>query len=204
MKPKGSITSILFSSNERPFGLKWEEWTILWWKWFLAIPKENNPALDNTGEKSTINQSYANVWFLASTIGGKVERIVKIPSGTAVLFPVINVTASKSENPALKTESELRSFVKANMDDIEKKQAFIDDQEIVISEDFRVKTPPFEFSYPVDNIFGAQTGPAKGVGDGYWIFLKPLSKGEHHIRTSGSCLSGKIQIDANIRLIVEN
>lgn len=199
---KGSITSILFRSDDKPFGITWEEWTTKWWKWFLSFPKANNPAFDDTGEKIGRHQPDPNVWFLAGNIGGTTERIIKIPSGKAILFPIINVTISFSENPALKTDSDIISFVKSQIDDIGEKQANIDGEELNISQDFRVKSPPFDFSYPSDNIFDARDGPTRGAGDGYWIFLKPLPPGEHTIKTLGSCLSGKILINSNLKLII--
>jgi hypothetical protein len=204
MNHKDNVMSILFSSKERPFGQSWQYWTTRWWLWFLSIPKTDSPAIDNTGEKSSVEQSDSNVWFLASTISGRAVRTVKIPSGKALLFPIINVTISNSENPTLNTDTDLISFVNREMDDIVKKQASIDEEDIHISENFRIQSPPFNFSYPPNNIFGAQEGPTRGVGDGYWIFMRPLQPGKHTIRTYGSCMSGKIQIDAAIQLIVEN
>jgi hypothetical protein len=204
MIPRNNVMSLLFCSKERPFGRTWQYWTTRWWQWFLSIPKVNSPAIDNTDEKSCVEQPDPNVWFLATTIGGRVERTVKIPSGKAVLFPVINVTISNSEDPTLNTDTDMISFVRRHMDDIVKKQASIDGEDLLISEKFRAQSPPFDFSYPPNNIFGAQEGPTRGAGDGYWIFMRPLQPGKHTIRTYGSCMSGKIQIDASIQLIVEN
>jgi hypothetical protein len=46
----------------------------------------------------------------------------------------------------------------------------------------RVQSPLFSFSFPNNNIFGAQGGPSQSVADGYYVFLKPLSPGKHDIR----------------------
>lgn len=204
MTSKNNVNSFLFGPKERPFGHSWRFWTTRWWQWFLSIPKANSPAITDTDEKSWVQQLDPNVWFLASTIDGSIERTIKIPSGKAILFPVINVTISYSEDQALKTDADMISFVKRHMDDIVKKQASIDGEDLFISEEFRVKSPPFDFSYPPNNIFGAQEGPTRGVGDGYWIFMRSLQPGEHTIRTYGSCMSGKIQIGSKFHLIVES
>jgi hypothetical protein len=201
---RNNIMSLLFQSKERPFGHTWQYWTTRWWQWFLSIPKVDSPAMDTTGKKSSVNQSDPNVWFLASTTGGRVERTVRITSGKALLFPIINVTISNAEDPTLNADTDMISFVKRHMDDIVEKRASIDGEDLFISEKFRVKSPLFEFSFPPNNIFGAQQGPTKGVGDGYWIFMRPLQPGIHNIRTYGSCMSGKIQIGVGIKLIVEN
>ena len=197
------VISLLFSSKERPFGHTWQYWTTKWWRWFLSIPKVNSPAIENGHKNSNLDQPDPKVWFLASTIGGSVERTVRIPSGKAVLFPVINITISNSEDQTLKTDADMFSFVRRHMEEIVKKQASIDGNDLFVSEDLRVKSAPFNFSYPPDNIFGAIAGPTRGVGDGYWIFMKPLQVGNHTIKTHGSCMSGRIQIVADIKLIVE-
>ena len=122
--------SLFYSvSQERPFGYTWQYWTTKWWQWFLSIPKGESPVTYNADKNSCISSSDPNVFFLASTIGGRVERTVKIPSGKAVLFPVINVTISNSEEPALNTDSEMISYVKNLMDDIVEKQANIDGED---------------------------------------------------------------------------
>jgi hypothetical protein len=199
-----NLPTMMYRLDEQPFGKSLEEWTTKWWQWFLSIPIENNPAYDNTGEKSGVNQIDPNVWFLAGTTGGGAERTIGIPAGKSVLFPLINVTTSYSENPSLKTEEEMISFVNAHMKDIAKKEISIDGEDLIISDNHRVQSPSFEFFFPANNIYGAREGLTRGVGDGYWIFLKPLSPGIHIIRTSAACMSGRIQIGVNIKLIVDN
>jgi hypothetical protein len=193
----------MYSLNERPFGKSWQEWTALWWQWFFSIPKENHPAYDDTGERWNVDQDDPNVLFLAGTTAGKAERTITIPAGKAVLFPVINFAISYSEDPGLRTEAELITLAESNIDDIVKKEADIDGADLLISEKHRVRSKPFNFSFPTNNIYGVRDGSTRGVGDGYWIFLKPLCPSKHNIRTSGSCLSGRIQIDVNIELIIK-
>ena len=200
---KSDISKMMYGSDEEPFGRTWQEWTTKWWQWFLSTPVEKHPAWDKTGENGCVNQDDPNVWFLAGTTGGRADRIISIPEGRAVLFPVINVTTSYLENPHLKTEDDMISFVKSHMKEIAKKLASIDGEDILISDDFRVRTNVFEFTFPPNNIYGVDSGPTKGVGDGYWVFLKPLSSGIHTIGTSGACMSGRVQIDVNIQLKVK-
>jgi|SRR5215831_2608324 len=194
----------MFSRQETPFGRSWEEWTAKWWQWFLTIPIIEHPAYDKTGEKAGINQFDPNVWFIAGTTGGKAERAIFIPPGKAILFPVINVTTSYSENPSLKTIADLELFVNDQMNDIARKEVIIDGEQILVSEMYRVKSPEFQFSFPPDNIYGVQAGQTTGVGEGYWIFLRVLSPGKHTIKTAGACMSGRIQISVDIELTVSD
>ena len=200
MALKSTGTIQMYTLKERPFGYPWEEWTVRWWKWFLAIPKEIHPAYDETGEKYAIGQTDPNTIFLAGTTGGISKRSINIVAGKAVLFPVINFSVSYTENPNLKTDEELISYARSQMEDIVKKEVNIDGVDLTISENNRVNSPPFDFSFPVNNVFGLNDGPTRGAGDGYWIFLKPLTPGKHTLRTFGTCMSGRIQIGVNIDL----
>ena len=62
----------LFARNEKPFGDSWEQWTTKWWQWLLSIPKDVNPALDNTGELFSLATQDKNskVIFLPGNLGG--------------------------------------------------------------------------------------------------------------------------------------
>jgi hypothetical protein len=193
---------MMYKLVEHPFGKSWEEWTVKWWRWFLSTPKDNHPAFDKTGENASINQIDQNVWFLAGTTGGTAERTITIPPKMSILFPIINVTTSYLENPRLKTDQEMISFVDSHMRDIARKEASIDGKTITISGDFRIQSPLFKFSFPPRNIYNVHPGSTTGVGDGYWIFLRPLSSGIHTINTSGACMSGRIQINTKIKLII--
>ena len=58
-----------FTSESRPYGLTYGQWTVMWWKWFLSTPKAVNPILDESGKFASVNQPDKYVWFLAGKIG---------------------------------------------------------------------------------------------------------------------------------------
>ena len=78
-----------FTPDERPYGLTYGQWTVKWWQWLLGIPKESNPAIDDTGNNASANQYDPYVWFLAGTfVGAKVpHRVCNIPAERAIFFP---------------------------------------------------------------------------------------------------------------------
>jgi hypothetical protein len=202
MRLEISNSKMMYTLDERPFGCSWEDWTTRWWKWFLTISKENHPAFDETGENYAIGQTDPDALFLAGTAGGYAKRTIATTASKALLFPVINHIISYAENPDLKTDHELILFTTSHTDDIVRKELNIDGINFEISENFRVISPPFDFSFPTNNVFGVKEGPTRGAGDGYWVFLRPLSVGQHKIRTFGSCMSGRIQIGLDLDLIV--
>ncbi len=186
-----------------PFGKTWEEWTVKWWQWVLSFPKRDNPGYDKTGEKILANQNFVDLLFLAGTYGGLAERAICIPSGKALLLPVINYVTSYSENPSLKSEEELFSDARSNINDILNKEASIDG---VILEDlnkYRVTSGIFCVVYPEENIYGIKPGQTKAVSDGYWLFLRPMTCGKHYIDTYGSCLAGRVKIEVKYNITVQ-
>ena len=56
----------------------------------MAIPAEQNPILDTTGEFAAVGQS-GQVWFLAGSFGSDpVSRTVTVPSGKALFVPIFD------------------------------------------------------------------------------------------------------------------
>jgi len=200
---KMPLSKMMYTLEERPFGLLWEEWTTRWWRWFLSLSKVSHPALDKTGENYATGQDDPQVLFLAGTAGGYAKRAISTTCSKALLFPIINHVISYAENPDLKTDEDLISFTKSQTDDIVRKKLNIDGLNFKISEDYRVLSPPFDFCFPENNVFGLKQGPTRGAGDGYWVFLRPLSAGHHTIRTLGACMSGRIQIGLELDLVVQ-
>jgi hypothetical protein len=186
-----TLDEIIYPREDKPYGITWEDWTVRWWQWLLSIQKENNPGLDPTGAKFDPNQRDPNVIFLAGTFEGHAERKYVIPAGKSILFPIVNFTTSYTEEPQLKTESELISCAKEDIDSIVKKEVIIDGLKLCDIEKYRVQSPVFDLVYPEDNVFGFVHGPTKAISDGYWIFLKSLTPGIHEIYACGSCYSGR-------------
>lgn len=196
--------NLLYLRTESPFGMSWEEWTTRWWKWILSIPKKSNPGFDPTGEKFCVTDQSENknVIFLVGTFGGPAERTYVIPSGKAILIPIINFTFCSIDEPLELSEKELQIRAQNDIDDIVEKYASIDGKMIDDIEKYRVRSQAFDIVYPKDNVFGIKGGPTKAVSDGYWIFVKPMDKSNHDLQVIGSCSSGKTHVNVTLHLKV--
>lgn len=179
---------IVFSPNEKPFGLSYGEWSAKWWKWSLGIPTADSPAGDETGAKCGQSQNDPHVWFLAGTFGGPVTRNCIVPEGKAILLPVVNNECSYLEFPAYKTEAELTNCASSLIDKATNLKVLIDGVAIQDLNKFRFQSSIFNFSLPSDNVLGLSPGTTDSSANGYWIMLKPLSKGVHTIEFGGSIL----------------
>ena len=111
------------------------------------------------------------------------------------MCPIINFEISTAEEPDLKTDNELLSRVRAEIDKIEKLNVTINGISFPDLKKFRVELHPFDIIYFQKTTFGGvKAGSARAAGDGYWIYLKPLPQGSHQIQFRGSCLAGTINI----------
>jgi hypothetical protein len=183
---------------------------VKWWQWLLSIPIELNPASDDTGKNAGVNQTDPNVWFLAGTFGetalyqthNSAYRKCVVPKNKSILFPVINYEMNSLEMPSLKTETQLMKHVREDMDDIISLRAALDGHTLPVH---RIKSDPpmFTLHMPKNNPFNLQGGgTTQATSDGFWVFLKPLTAGEHEIYFSGSCSSGKRRVRAGYHLDV--
>jgi hypothetical protein len=64
----------VFSSDSKPYNFTYGEWTARWRQWGYSIPKNINPAYDDTGKNCAQKQNDP-VWFLAGTYGHSVECV---------------------------------------------------------------------------------------------------------------------------------
>jgi hypothetical protein len=187
MRYKGDGT-LLYSKDESPFGRTWEKWVESWWNWCYYDPYGENPAEDCTGELSSKGQVSKDVWYLAGTFGGKAQRTCRVPKGMSIFFPLINDLISFHTDPHLKTESDLHAYAKADLDHTIFLAARVDGSELQNLSSYRVHSSLFQIMLPME---AGRSAPVRtqAVSDGYWIFLKPLTPGEHKIEFMGEKLA---------------
>jgi Cache domain len=183
--PNNSLPIAVFPADSRPYGLTYGEWTAKWWQWGYSIPKDINPAYDDTGKNCAQKQN-GPVWFLAGTYGHAVNRKCNIPVGKAILFPILNSECSFAEFQKLRTLSELRTCAKTIQDQVSSLKASVDGRPTPSLQEYRIQSPPFNFTLPGNNILGLPANVAtQAIADGNWVFLKPLSPGSHKITFGG-------------------
>jgi len=199
-------------SQSHPHGHSYGEWAARWWQWALGIPTSINPLLDPTGERCAQAQS-GHVWFLAGSLGSGQEtsRSCTVPTGTALFFPLLNAGyfAFLNDPPETRTEEFLRSQVQCTVPT--NLAVEIDGVSVNNPLQYHEESPLFDVQLPEDNLFGQ--GPdvipdlllSPSVDQGYYLFLAPLSPGEHTIHWSGSwsCTFGDFAEDVTYTLTVQ-
>jgi hypothetical protein len=174
----------MLEGSSKPYGLTYGEWTAKWWQWYFSLPSQINPANDDTG-KNCGQKQVGPVWFLAGASGGRAERSCTIPSGKAILFPIINSECSYAEYPKLKTAKDLAACATSFQNQVRHIEATVDGVALQDLQRFRIKSGVFNLILPPNNVSTAPPGPTQAVDDGNYVFLKPLSPGKHELHFKG-------------------
>jgi hypothetical protein len=172
--------------NSEPYGKTYGEWSAAWWTWAMELPVTGpipHPFVDDPAFDVTEGQ-HGNVWFLAAPFG-TVTRTCTIPAGKVLFVGLLNAEASDLEGLGT-TEAEQRASAKWQADHIHNVACSVDGDAVEHIDYYRVESPQFSFTAPTPWIFGSTGGTGTSVSDGYFVMLKPLSKGSHTLHYSGN------------------
>ncbi len=206
----GLATNLALAGNPNPkvlpinsiaYGQSYGAWSDAWWAWALSIPADTNPMLDPTGANGALGQS-GPVWFLAGVGGGAgptVERTLAVPAGKGLFFPLVNyvwVNTPQYGDPEWSPEQEAfaRGYIASGIDTAYGLTCKVDGKELNGLMAYRCQTPAGAaqmVTLPDGNIFGIAAGTyGPMVTDGYYLFLAPLSAGQHTIEFTAGLEGG--------------
>jgi hypothetical protein len=187
-----NMSEAIFPPESTPYGTSYPEWAAKWWTWILSIPKNEHPSLDTTGERCSVEQRDENVWFLAHTFGGTVERNCQVPEGKAILIPLLTGECDFLSDPTIQNEAGLAkcawSGVQGAVYDLR-----INGTLITNLDEYKVTSPLFDLVIPADNAYGGgPIGPTQAVAAGIYLLLEPLPVGMHRIEFSNSIMDNPL------------
>ena len=203
-KKEKVVNGNVFDADSLPYGLSYGKWTVRWWKWAMSIPLDRNPILDMTGFCAGQKQT-GPVWFLTGVWATEDKKFpyrkCSIPSKVSVLFPVLNCEMNRLEYPELNSNQALLDRISYDMNSIVKMECSIDGESIKPE---RIVSDPQFFPMKLRNDLteNKKGGPTMVTSDGYWVFLKSLSLGDHIISFDASCQFGKLSAGATYKLSV--
>lgn len=206
--PNSAVYPITANVN----GKSYAEWTAEWWRWVAGIPCATNPINDPTGANGGINQS-GPVYFLAGTGGGTATRNITIPHGKKILFPIINLLIDYpcpdpdyGPAPGQTVEEFLTQSASELMNLAGGLEVTLDGVALNNEADYRVPSGMFYFTGDPDlvNCFDpCITGEEQpGASDGYWMILKPLSKGQHTLNFKASVPAFGFSLDVTYNITI--
>ena len=181
----------IFPPESKPYGQTYTEHIKNFWKWLTSIPADESPMKDKTGERCASGQSESNstVFYLSGGGGGNADRICKVPSGKAVLIPVMTVVSTTNElEEGIGTPEKLDQIAKDDQDSVNSLYLKINGDQYSLANlsKYRTHTDLFQVDYPEGAIFNARPGISDAIADGYYIITEPLKNGSYSIQYKGS------------------
>jgi hypothetical protein len=193
-----------YTSDCSPYGITFGAWTVRWWKWCFSIQRDKNPTIDKTGIYANEKQSKPT-WFLAGTWVSEERkyphRKCSIPNGVSILFPIINCEENPLEYPNLRSKEEMKNRLLYDMGTVRDLKCLVNGEKIPPQ---LVHSDPefFDITIRSDMSENKKGGNTLMTTSGYWIFLKSLPKGNHHIEFEGSYQYGKLYSGATYDISV--
>jgi hypothetical protein len=182
--------------------------TAQWWRWLYSIPIAVSPGGDTSGVNCDINQQ-GDVWFLAGPISG-FDVTCTVPVDKAIVSavyaflddypcpPGVYLDGSTGPGPGQRLEDFLLKDAAPYIDGA-MAAAQLDGRLLKVR---RIMSGLFGFTAAVSVSAGdvCVTGsPQLGVSDGYFVFIEPLSRGDHLLQLSwtspgGSSATGTVHL----------
>ena len=186
--------SKVFPPTAQPYGKSYTEWTVEWFLEFMAFDCDHNPWLHP--EYILFHES-GPVYFMAGIKPPATTVNVTVPHGKAILFPFtnyINDYPCPSEwnfepVPPQTLEEFLTEGIIGWTNGVTSLSATVDGDPITDPESYGFISSMFEFTGNLELLSCDPTfyDPCingevqQGVSGGYWLILKPLSKGTHTV-----------------------
>jgi hypothetical protein len=210
---QGYSPPVVVPVKAMPAGQTYGRWAAEWWQWALGIPADVNPVLDTNGEHCAQRQ-IDDVWFLAGAFTpDPVTRTCTIPEGKSLFFPLINTFygAFLNDPPETTTEDFVRDA--AACTEPAEIEVFIDGQKVPKATRFFTgpsgsQSPVFNLQLPPGNVFGLDETVipelvlSPTAEQGYYLFVRRLSPGDHTIQWTASGCTDNMQ-DITYYLTVE-
>ena len=180
---EATSSNVSYDLDDTVYGKSYPYWASQWWQWHISLPSSEHPRENYTPERCSLSQQ-GPVWFLADGPSKSNEnRVCEIPGDKSIIVQVIGGECDYGEIH-LKNDADIITCVDRGIDD-STVRAFLDGIEIADFQDKRIGHYWFNITVPADNIYEEAAGTYRALVDGWFLFLKPLSPGQHELILQG-------------------
>jgi hypothetical protein len=185
-----SLNPGVYSPDSSPFNTPYKNWIAKWWDYNVDISAEEHPRDNFSPERCNLDQQQVDsVYYLPDNLSGEEQRNCSIPSGKAVLAPLITGSCWDDDtDPKLKTEEGLRECSREGQE-FGVVSATLDGRQLQNLEQYRATSDVFNMTVAENNAFQSPSGTFPAMTDGFFAFLEPLSPGEHTLVLEQSVLN---------------
>jgi hypothetical protein len=191
----------VFSKDDQPFGIPYNEWIGKYWKWWITLTPEQSEPPDGS---CLINKNDSMIMVLNPSVGGKHELECDISSKYGIMIPSWSgfyENNNKDDLPDNTLIDQLSNFTKHQVNlgavtsDVKvdgKSVAQLD--EITSKDGYKINTmnnfteiyaKPFNITIPENTYLPDQVaGTWPSGAHGWYTFLKPLPPGDHKVSYS--------------------
>ncbi|MDO8365946.1 MAG: hypothetical protein Q7T20_04050 [Saprospiraceae bacterium] len=187
VEDRGNEPSKVFLPFENPYGQSYTNWTVSWMQRFMGFNCDKNPFVN---PDNALFYQKGQVYFLAglSTEGDAIK--LTVPQGKAILFSLVNYinkypcpNQPMEPKPGQSLEHFLRAGALKTLADVQGLSVEIDGVPISHLEAYQFTSRLFSFTGNPELascLDVCVTGrPQKAVTSGFYLMLKPMSKGLH-------------------------
>jgi hypothetical protein len=187
-----AVSASLVSAQSSPAPGKTKQIGELSAVWWQQVLNESSPPTCGSLDRAKVS---GNVSYLANfSPTGEVDANCTIPSGSRILFPIINFACSPQLSDPGTTEEALRNECSSLLDYALEGATgvFVTvDGKDITSRIVCAESPLFNLTVPDDSFLVGENLPGKvgtgpAVANGCWVLLNPLPPGEHTITFGGT------------------
>jgi len=192
-------SDLMYSKDTKPYGISFSEWMGKWWQWHVSLQNKVNeqnpsnlslihPREAYSSEKCAWDQDNKNVWFLPdgrslgpSEFTNPEKRKCTVTHDKALLVQIYGGGCDYSKG--LTTDKDLEDCVNIGLDTVTF-AAKVDGVEVMSSinrNDILPNPYLYNITFTDNNLYDAPVGTYRAAANGYFLFLKPLSIGNHTI-----------------------
>jgi len=214
----GNPNSRVFPPNAHPYGKSQAAWTADWWSHMFSFGCDNFPLFDSDGSQAGLNTA-GPVIFLPGNFGGTTTRTITVPHGKALLFPILNNLWIYSACYGIAEEDEafangtLAEYISSNVDPVLDGDgitlsATLDGREFNNLRNYRFNSGLYDFDAnpELTDCLGDPCLVEEdllALTNGFWLMLKPLSRGQHTLNFQGGIEDFGFSLDVTYYITVE-
>ncbi len=175
--------TVVYLPGSNTNGIPYDQWAAKWWQWHVSIPESIHPRSHSSANNCPVGL-VDGVSFITHNINEMSAPTCYLESDKPIMTTILSGECD-SEEVATEDNAKILKCASEGQDGASL-EVYLDGVVINDLDKHLVTSKFFNITYPEDNVYGVDAGTFKAIVNGYFLFLKPLPKGEHELLIKGS------------------